>query len=109
MNNKAQETANHWNDAYLDDKAIVRWKSNEMIPFEDILHEFTSAGYILPNVATDSELLRQEEQMAFLADYRVSQSNRSAEQIAEERMEARAAMGPGVEMVNVFTGEKYTS
>jgi len=109
MKNKAQETANHWNDAYLDDKCIVRWKSNNMIPFEDMLHEFTSAGYIHPNVATDSELLRQEEVSAFLADYRDYQSNRPAEQIAEERMEARAAMGPGVEMVNVFTGEKWTS
>jgi hypothetical protein len=33
----------------------------------------------------------------------------SAEQIAEERFEARAAMGPGVEMVNIITGERYTT
>ena len=31
------------------------------------------------------------------------------EQIAEERFEARAAHGPGVELVNVITGEKYTT
>ena len=42
-------------------------------------------------------------------EYRVAQQNRTPEQIAEQRAEARAAMGPGVEMVNIFTGEKYTT
>ena len=44
-----------------------------------------------------------------LAEYAVAQQNRTPEQIAEQRAEARAAMGPGVEMVNIFTGEKYTT
>ena len=44
-----------------------------------------------------------------LAEYREAQQNRTPEQIAEERYEARAAMGPGVEMVNMFTGETYTT
>ena len=41
--------------------------------------------------------------------YRQAQAERTPEQIAEERMEARAAMGPGVDMVNMFTGEKFVS
>ena len=41
--------------------------------------------------------------------YRQAQATRTPEQIAEERFEARAAMGPGVDMVNMFTGERYTT
>ena len=104
-----QETAKHWRDAYLDEKCIVRWKSNDRIPFADMLHKFVIARLITQEVADDSEVVRQEELSDFLADYRACQSNRSAEQIAEERMEARAAMGPGVEMIDVFTGKKYTT
>ncbi len=44
-----------------------------------------------------------------LANYREAQRQRTPEQIAEERAEARAAMGPGVKMVNILTGETYTT
>ena len=44
-----------------------------------------------------------------LANYREAQRQRTQEQIAEERAEARAAMGPGVKMVNILTGETYTT
>ena len=44
-----------------------------------------------------------------LAKYREAQRQRTPEQIAEERAEARAAMGPGVKMVNILTGETYTT
>ena len=45
----------------------------------------------------------------FFADYTKNQANRTQEEINEQRSEARAAMGPGVEMVNIITGEKYTT
>ena len=45
----------------------------------------------------------------FLKEYRTAQLNRSAEQIREERWEARAAFGPGETIVNMITGEKYTT
>jgi hypothetical protein len=32
---------------------------------------------------------------------------RTPEQIAEEQAAARAAHGPGVELVNIFTGERF--
>jgi hypothetical protein len=44
-----------------------------------------------------------------LAEYKQAQLRRTPEQIAEERAEARAAHGPGVKLVNVFTGESYTT
>ena len=45
----------------------------------------------------------------FIAQYREAQANRTPEQIEEERFEARAAMGPGVKMTNIFTGERWTT
>ena len=42
-----------------------------------------------------------------VAQYIEAQKNRTPEQIAEERFEARAAFGPGEKMVNVLTGEIY--
>lgn len=44
-----------------------------------------------------------------LASYRAAQARRTPEQIAEQRYEARAAFGPGQEIVNVLTGERYTT
>ena len=44
-----------------------------------------------------------------LSDYREAQANRSSEEIAEQRFEAMAAFGPGQQVVNVITGESYTT
>ena len=44
-----------------------------------------------------------------LGIYKQAQAERTPEEIAEERFEARAAMGAGVKMVNVVTGERYVS
>lgn len=41
--------------------------------------------------------------------YTKAQQNRTPEQIAEQRAEARAAFGPGETIMNVITGERYTS
>jgi hypothetical protein len=47
--------------------------------------------------------------MEFIQEYRLAQANRTPEQIREERMMARGAMGAGVNMVNVFTGETFNT
>jgi hypothetical protein len=44
-----------------------------------------------------------------IAQYIAAQASRTQEQIAEQRAEARAAFGPGVEVVDVITGERYRS
>lgn len=88
---------------------VVRWNSNNNVPFEDMLTDFAEAGFI-PFVTVGTSLeAREVDNKAFFAEYKKAQSNRSAEQIAEERFEARAAMGAGVDMVNIFTGETYTT
>jgi hypothetical protein len=40
------------------------------------------------------------------AEYQRRQALRTTEQIAGQRAEARAAHGPGVELVNIFSGER---
>ena len=104
-----QETANDWRNAYLDEKCIVRWQSNNRIPFADMLHKFVIARLITQEVADDSEVVRQEEENDFLAAYIEARNNRSPEQKAEEAYELRAAFGPGETIVDVFTGEKVKS
>ena len=101
-----QETAKHWRDAYLDEKCIVRWQSNNRIPFADMLHKFVIARLITQEVADNSEVVRQEEVAVFLGEYKKARANRTPEQIAEEAFEMRAAFGEGETIVDVFTGEK---
>ena len=84
--------------------------SGEFRPLmSDAMQELKDAGLVdattVPRTAVASEIHTK----AFLEEYKTAQLNRTAEQIREERFEARAAMGPGVEMVNIITGEKYTT
>ena len=44
-----------------------------------------------------------------IAAYAQAQANRTPEQIAEQRFEARAAFGPGEKVVDVLTGATYTT
>ena len=75
----------------------------------DAMQELKDAGLVDTQTVTRTAVARDIHTTAFLKEYRTAQLNRSAEQIREERFEARAAMGPGVKMVNIFTGEQYTT
>ena len=75
----------------------------------DAVAELHDAGYISSITVEATAIARDRYVQRTLAEYAVAQQNRTPEQIAEQRAEARAAMGPGVEMVNIFTGEKYTT
>jgi hypothetical protein len=44
-----------------------------------------------------------------IQQYIEAQANRTPEQIREARAAARAAHGPGVKLVNVVTGEEFTT
>ena len=94
------------------DDAVVRcgvpyWKSNDRIPFDDMVQVWVAAGKPI-NVALTNGARKTQEQASIQA-YRVAQANRSPEQMAEERLEARAAHGPGVTLVDVFTGRRFTT
>ena len=75
----------------------------------DAMQELKDAGLFDETTVTRTAVAREIHTKAFLKEYTIAQKNRTAEQIREERFEALAAMGPGVEMVNIITGERYTT
>lgn len=79
---------------------IMRWNSNNRVPPRDIVEQAARLGFDVDGVACN--LARDAELAAFLADYRRNYTGPSA----EERMEARAALGAGAEVVNVITGHR---
>lgn len=84
--------------------------SGEFRPLmSDAMQELEDAGLVDQQTVTRTSVARDIHTTAFLKEYTVAQKNRSAEQIREERFEARAAFGPGETVVNVITGEKYTT
>ena len=88
------------------------WKfdSGEFRPLmADAMQELKDAGLVDESTVTRTAVARDAHTTAFLAEYRTAQLNRSAEQIREERWEARAAFGPGETIVNIITGERYTT
>ena len=72
----------------------------------DAMQELKDAGLVDATTVTRTASKRHNTK-AFLKEYTIAQKNRTAEQIREERFEARAAMGAGQEMVNIITGERY--
>ena len=75
----------------------------------DAVAELHDAGYISSITVEATAIARARYTQRTLAEYAEAQRSRTAEEIAEQRAEARAAMGAGVEMVNIFTGETYTT
>ena len=102
-----------WNEGdvrFVD--GAVGWimKDGEFRPLmSDAVAELHDAGYISSITVEATAIARDRYVQRTLAEYAEAQQNRTAEQIAEQRAEARAAMGPGVEMVNILTGETYTT
>ena len=93
--------------SYIEWNGVLRWKSNDQVPPADVVE---LAAYVLNsdvakpvNVANCTKA-RDKDTQKVLAEYRRNRPNGPS---AEERAEARAAMGPGVEMVDVITGYKW--
>lgn len=79
---------------------VIRWKSNERVPPMDCLELAVHIG--LPINIEKCLMSSQAEIFDFLNNYR----NESNE---ENDAEARAEFGPGVEMVNVISGRRWTT
>ncbi len=99
-----QKVIENFADAYMDGD-VVRWVSNDRVPFLDMVTDFATLGLIADFQVELSENTRKTEQSAFLKEYMISQANRSEEDKNEERMMAQAAFGPDAKVVNVITGE----
>ena len=76
---------------------------------DDAMLELHTAGLVSDDCVSTTRDARDEYVERSLAEYRVAQSQRSLEQIREERLEALAAHGPGETIVNIFTGERFTT
>ena len=87
-------------DAYQDDDGVWRWKSNNRVPFKDMLECW----------GLDSETMqkcieaKEKDTSAFLKSYRKQMENYVPS--SEERFEMQAAFGEGAQVVNVITGQK---
>ena len=104
----AEKLATQFEKAYIQD-GVVYWKSNDRSPFEDMLTDFMEAGFISQENVDLTVEAKSSQDKAAIADYIKAQANRTEEQIAEERFEARAAFGPGEKITNIFTGETFYS
>lgn len=90
------------------DEGIPRWTSNHAVPHEDVLTDWQELGLIPPITVAAALAARRLDLDAFAQRYREQMAARTPQQIAEQRAEARGAFGPGVALVNVLTGERYT-
>lgn len=59
---------NSFEDAYVDSTQVVRWKSNDQIPFQDMLADFRALGLIDEDIQLGSSLLREKEDEEFWAN-----------------------------------------
>ena len=83
---------------------VVRWDTNEAVPFDDMLALFENAGLIDRATRDRSNAARQADNAKFVAEYR-KRPRRALS--AEARYEMRAAFGPGETVVDVISGRKY--
>jgi len=58
--------------AYIDDNHIVRWRSNDQIPFQDMLADFRALGLIDEDAQLGSSLLREREDEEFWATHDIT-------------------------------------
>ncbi len=56
-------------DAYIDGDHIVRWRSNDQIPFQDMLADFRAMGFIDEDAQLGSSLLREKQDEEFWTNY----------------------------------------
>ena len=75
----------------------------------DAMKELLDAGLCTELDVLLTQQARDVSNKKAIAAYIKAQANRTEEQIAEERFEARAAFGAGEKVVNIFTGETYYS
>jgi hypothetical protein len=56
-------------ETYMDDRGILRWSSNNQIPFDDMLADFKTLELIDENTQLGSNLLREQETDQFWEEF----------------------------------------
>ena len=100
-----QKIFDHFANGYVQDNTF-RWKTNDSVPFEDMLRSFRDTGLISQLVYEVSVAVRKQELTNMLREY--ADRNKNRQLSFEERCEMRNAFGPGSTVVNVITGDRYT-
>ena len=85
---------------------VLKWISNDRCIPHDIMLDLKRYGMVDAITVETTRIVEREETDRFIEEYKKNRANRSAEEIAEERYEMRAAFGPGETVVNVLTGER---
>ena len=65
--------------AHIDAEGVVRWNSNDQIPFEDMLADFRTLGLIKEENQLHSNLLREKETDEFWDNYFNKPENKEME------------------------------
>lgn len=84
---------------------VLRWATNGRCPFADMTARWLALGLTDRRTCEDTETARAYETAQVLAQARACAQPPSA----EERAEARAALGAGRTVVNVVTGQRWTT
>lgn len=87
-------------DAYVKN-GVVRWKSNDQVPPDDILELWEHCGK--PFDCELSKVYSRDETAQALEAYRQRMANHTYTD--EEKAEMRTAFGPGATVVDVITGQ----
>lgn len=90
------------NDFYVDTNGVVRWNSNDQVPFDDMLTTFLVRGFIDQENVIMSMNTRKAEADKFIAAYVANRQKYGYSD--EEKFEMQAAFG-GEQVVDIFTGE----
>ena len=90
-------------DHYFDGD-VIRWTLSNNPPMSDMMIRWLTLGLVSDDVFNATEKTRTEENSVAIAQYVDAQNNMSEEQKREVTADMRAAFGPGVDVVNVFTG-----
>ena len=65
----ADRIRKEFSDTYTDGKGILRWMTNQQIPFDDLLADFRTLGLITEEVQLYSNLVREKETDEFWTGY----------------------------------------
>ena len=85
---------------------VLKWVSSDRCIPHDIMLDLKRYGMVDAITVETTRIVEREETDRVIEEYKKNRANRSAEEIAEERYEMRAAFGPGETVVNILTGER---
>ena len=93
--------------SYIDSAGALRWQSNGRVPPEEACRLYAHLYPNDPRFDIDQcRSVRYLEVTRAIEEYR---ARNLCEVSEEEILEARAAHGPGVEIVNAITGQRFTT